>query len=330
MNKKKKELILGASFAAGLTAAGGIAYASTKWMVDMALDRKMPGIHNLEKVRKAIRGGECVQQATREVERFAKALRESPHEIVEWTSHDGQKLVGHWFPVPHPKRIILAMHGWRSSWNWDFGMVSNFWQENDCSVLFAEQRGQGSSGGTYMGFGMLERYDCLDWIHWLEPKTGGQIPVYLVGISMGASTVLMATGLQLPECVAGVIADCGFTSAQEIWKHVARKNLHLSYRLRQKWAGRLCQKKIHLKPDACSTVEAMKQCQVPVLFVHGTADRFVPLEMTLDTYQACAAKKRLLVVPGADHGMSYYVDREAYQNICLSFWQDCEQPETGK
>ena len=75
------------------------------------------------------------------------------------------------------------MHGWRSSWSGDFGGVSDFWHENGCSVLYAEQRGQGSSGGAYMGFGMMERYDCLDWANAAVEKFGPETEILLLGVS---------------------------------------------------------------------------------------------------------------------------------------------------
>lgn len=214
------------------------------------------------------------------------------------------------------------MHGWRSCWARDFGAISEFWHDNGCSVLFAEQQGQGESGGKHMGFGMLERYDCLSWIQWVNEQTGGSLPIYLAGISMGATTVLMAAGMDLPENVHGIIADCGFTSADAIWKHVAQRNLHLCYGFHAAAANAMCRKRIHMGAKDYSTVDAMLDCNVPVLFIHGAKDRFVPVEMTYKTYEACHSTKYLLVVPGADHGMSYWIEREKYQDIVMQFWNN--------
>ena len=69
----------------------------------------------------------------------------------------------------------------------------------------------------------------------------------------------------------------------------------------------------------------MQECEVPVLFIHGTDDRFVPVEMTYENYKACVAPKRLFVVPGADHGMSYYVDRIGYEKCMLEFWKEYDK-----
>ena len=139
---------------------------------------------------------------------------------------------------------------------------------------------------------------------------------------MGASTVLMAAGLELPENVRGIMADCGYTSPEAIWRHVAKDNLGLSYGTRCMAARDLCRKKIQVGIDDYSCVDAMQECEVPVLFIHGSEDHFVPISMTYENYRACKAPKRLLVVPGADHGMSYLVDPKAYEKAMVAFWGD--------
>ena len=138
---------------------------------------------------------------------------------------------------------------------------------------------------------------------------------------MGATTVLMASDLELPENVHGIMADCGFTSAHDIWKHVAEENLHLHFGLYAAAANDLCKKRISIGSQDCSTVDALKQCKVPVLFIHGADDGFVPVRMTHENYAACASEKRLLIVPGADHAMSYCVEQDRYEKAAKDFWK---------
>lgn len=198
-------------------------------------------------------------------------------------------------------------------------MIGDFLYDSGCSVLYAEQRGQGSSEGKYMGLGVLERLDCADWARWAEQKAQG-LPIYLAGISMGATTVLMAAGLSLPSSVRGILADCGFTSPQDIGRHILEKNLHLTCDRRLRLADAMCRRKNRVGIFGCSTVEAMGRNRVPVLFVHGARDAFVPVSMTYQNYHACAGPKEMLIVPEADHGMSYYLDPEGYQRALRSFW----------
>lgn len=319
MQKRMKQMIIGSGVAAAMLAAAESArQAATGYFVNMALDRNVPP-HSARAERRLT--GSCIdEQLLKKVQQAGEILSCRPQREIVIQSHDGVRLIGHWMPVPHPQRIVIAMHGWRSSWHNDFGMIADFLRENNCSILFAEQRGQGLSGGDHMGFGLMERYDCLDWIEWVNRETGGKYPVYLCGISMGASTVLMAGGLELPENVRGIIADCGYTAPTAIWKHVAEQHLHMDYRLCGTTACRMAKKRANLDVHAGSCPEALSKCRVPVLFVHGSEDRFVPVEMTYENYKACVAPKRLFIVPGAQHGMSYPTDPMGYQAAIKSFW----------
>jgi len=321
MEKRGKRILLGASVAA----AGAAVFTAVNSfimnnLVKIAIGREVPKIIAKNEGKSAVAGEELAFKKHPEVLAGREYLKNCGCETVEITSIDGLKLVGHWYAGENPKRVIVAMHGWRSSWVNDFGVISRFWHENDCAVLYADQRGQGGSGGEYIGFGLLERHDCLEWIKWVNERT--DLPVYLAGVSMGASTVLMTSGFELSENVRGIIADCGFTSPKAIWKHVVKNNMHLPYGLYSAGVDEECRKRIQHGSDDYSCTEALKNCKVPVLFIHGTDDKFVPVEMTYENYKACASSKRLLIVPGASHGMSYMTDTEGYQREIKEFWAD--------
>lgn len=324
LTNRTKSLFIGTGIAAAaLASCGAISAAITKKLVDTAVDRRAPS--GLTHSRSKLTGSRTRTSALEETRAAKAVLEHCGAQTVTISARDGIRLSGHWRDCESPKRVILAMHGWRSSWSNDFGLISDFWHRQGCSVLYAEQRGQGASGGDYMSFGLVERYDCLDWVHWINRKTGGSLPVYLAGVSMGASTVLLASALDLPENVCGILADCGYTSIHAIWKHVIKNNLHLSYWLHGPLAEKLCEKKIQTGAADYSTTEALKSNRTPVLFIHGTDDRFVPVEMTYKNYQACIAPKRLFVVPGAGHGKSYLTDRAGYEREIKSFWKSCEK-----
>ena len=320
--KKTSKMI---SSVAGVTvlAAAASSYITAKLLVKTALDRDQPKI--MKKANDRISGGKDDAEFTQERAAAAEGLKAEEHETVEIASCDGINLVGHYFPCENAQRVIIAFHGWRSSWNYDYGMIAKFWHDNGCSVLYAEQRGQNQSGGDFMGFGLTERYDCADWADWAVSRFGEKLPIYFAGISMGAATVLMASNLILPKNVCGIMADCGFTSPKAIWQHIARKNLHISYSLRGSIIDAMCRKRINMGADGYSAKEALKNTNIPVLFIHGTDDTFVPIEMTYENYKACASQKRLLVVPGADHAMSYYINKSEYEKAELDFWRDFDK-----
>lgn len=316
--KKNKNILIGS----GIAAVGVLAVTPsiTKYLMKIALDRESP--KGVKKSRERIKLSDAMLDFRNKKEIASNILENRKCEQVEITSHDGVHLIGHWRTCENAERIIIAMHGWRSSWSRDFGLIADFWHDSGCSVLFAEQRGQNNSGGEYMGFGMLEQYDCLDWINWINEQKGSGLPIYLAGISMGAATVLMTAGLELPANIHGIISDCAFTSPYAIWKYVVENNLYMPYRMHEKVANDLCKKKISYGAKDYSTVNAMKRCKVPILFIHGTDDNFVPIEMTYENYKACAAPKCLFVVPGAEHAMSYYTDKDGYEKAVKAFWDD--------
>jgi len=329
MKKRTKNMLIGAGITTvSMIAAGTVATLMTQKLVSVALDREKPESMNVP--QENISDDPAMKDFMKARYQAALKLNNIPGETVELIAHDGTRLAGHWFPRENAKRTILAMHGWRSSWARGFGLISDFLFQNDCQVLFVEQRGQNNSGGDYMGFGLLERYDCLDWIRWINRVVDDNIPIYLCGISMGASTVLMTAGFDLPGNVHGIIADCGYTSPDAIWKYVMENRLQLRYDgFLGEIAADICRQKIQMSPKDYSCTAAMGKCNVPVLFIHGTDDDFVPIEMTYENYKACIAPKKLLVVPGAGHGMSCFVDHEGYELAIKQFWQEFDGVDTN-
>ncbi|MBE6587613.1 MAG: alpha/beta hydrolase [Ruminococcaceae bacterium] len=322
-NNVRNILIASGVAAATAIVAGAVHHIIAKSLMNVAVDRKEPKA--MAKSKEKIMGSGELSAIMGTVMDAAKKLEETEHETVEIESFDSTRLVGHWFPCEGAKRVIVAMHGWRSAWSQDFGIICDFWHRNGCSVLYAEQRGQGNSGGEYMGFGLLERHDCLEWTKWVIENTDDSLPVYLCGLSMGATTVLMTSGFDLPERVHGVMADSAFTSPHGIWKHVVQDNLHLPYSIYSGAASGIYKKKLKIDSKEYSCPEALKSCSVPVLFIHGTDDSFVPVTHTYENYKACRSEKRLLVVPGADHCLSYLVDRDSYEAVSLKFWNDFDE-----
>ena len=324
--KKSTKILLGTGIAVtGAAVLAALYHYSTKYLLKLALDRKGP--EGVEKNKDKLMSSNDISETMAKVMDAASVLNDMDLEQIELKGFDGVRLVGHWYCPENAKRVIVAMHGWRSTWAQDFGTIAPFWFENDCAVLFAEQRGQGNSGGEYMGFGLLERYDCRDWITWVNEKTESKLPIYLGGVSMGATTILMASGLDLPDNVKGIIADCGFTSPRAIWKRVVENNFRIPYGIYDAAARDISKKKI--KEDVnYSTLEALKTCNVPVLFIHGTDDNFVPIEMTYENYKAFGGEKRLFIVPGAEHGMSYLVDKDGYESAVIDFWNKYDLEHT--
>lgn len=251
--------------------------------------------------------------------RWTLEVRALPHEQVSITSFDGLTLTGKLYEYAPGAPIELMFHGYRGNAERDLsGGVQRCFALGR-SVLMVDQRCSGGSQGKVISFGINEHRDCLAWLDYAVNKFGPDRKIILTGISMGASTVLMAAGEELPDNVIGVLADCGYTSARDIIQVVIRQMKlppKLSYpfvKLGAKLFG-------HFDLEANSPREALKQAKVPVIFFHGEDDDFVPCSMSRENFEACASRKRLVTIPGAGHGLSYPVDPEGYLDALREFF----------
>lgn len=229
---------------------------------------------------------------------------------VKITSYDGLSLNGNLLEVKGSSKTVLMMHGFRSQDHDDFCTSVKYFYESGYNVLLADQRAHGESEGKYLCFGIKERYDCRDWINFIEKRYGPDSSLVLMGVSMGCATVLMALGFQLPPIVKGVIADCGYTSPKDIFKFVIKNSYHLPSFPILNLCGLLCRYVAGFSIDEYSTKEALKNNRIPVLFIHGGKDNFVPSFMTLENCEACRAPKELFIVDKAEHAMSFLRDTQ--------------------
>ena len=235
------------------------------------------------------------------------------------TSYDGLTLKGKYYEYAPGAPIELMMHGYRGDAERDLcgGVQRSFAMGR--SALIIDQRCCGDSQGRTITFGIKEHRDCLSWVDFMIKHFGSDVRIILTGISMGASTVLMAAGCPLPSNVIGVLADCGYTSAKEIIQCVI-KQMKLPPKLAYPFVKLGALVYGGFDPDAYSAIEAVKSCKVPVIFYHGEADDFVPCEMSRKNYEACTADKKLVTIPNAGHGLCYLVDPETYLTTLKDFF----------
>lgn len=246
-------------------------------------------------------------------------MAQSP-ESVEITSYDGLKLRGWYLPAGDGKRAILLMHGYRSTGGTsDFANMLRFYHGLGLSMLVIDQRGHARSEGEHICYGVKERYDCKSWLEWLNATKHPQ-DLFLAGLSMGAATVLMAAALTLPANLRCIIADCGYTSPWDICAHVVSLRYHLPAWLILPLANIGMRLYAGYALNGASATEAMLHNEsLPVLFIHGGKDDFVPTAMGRANYEACRAPKQLYIVPLAGHAMSAWLDPKGVQNAIAGF-----------
>lgn len=241
-------------------------------------------------------------------------------ERITMTSYDGLKLVAYYLPAKKETgRVLILMHGYRNEGLHDFAGLVKFYHEMGFSLLVPHQRSHGESEGEYICFGVKERYDLKKWTEYMVKRFQGKCSIFLNGISMGGATVLMAAGLGLPEEVKGIIADCAFTSPKAIFSSVLKDKCHLPEIPFLYVADRICRRKAGFRFNECSTIDCVKKNRIPILFIHGGKDEFVPTRMCYENYDACRSRKELLIVGGAAHGTSHLVEPEAYRSTVMEF-----------
>lgn len=245
------------------------------------------------------------------MQKWADEVYGTETERVEITSFDGLKLRGKYYEYKKGAPIELMLHGYRGRAERDLcGGVQRCFALGR-NALLVDQRGCGHSEGKIISFGIKEKRDCLDWIDFMINHFGQETKIILTGISMGASTVLMAAGENLPENVVGVLADCGFTSAKDIMKKVI-KDMKLPPNISYPFVKLGARLYGGFNIEETSANESVKKIKVPVIFFHGESDDFVPVDMSKENYAVCSAPKKLVTVAGAGHGLSFPVDEKNY------------------
>ncbi|MBQ7283228.1 MAG: prolyl oligopeptidase family serine peptidase [Oscillospiraceae bacterium] len=233
-------------------------------------------------------------------------------------SFDGLTLHAKYFEYSKDAALEIMFHGYRGSAERDLSGGLQRCFALGRNVLLVDQRTSCGSEGNVISFGINEHRDCLSWIDFAVKEFGEDITILITGISMGASTVLMAAGKPLPPNVKGVLADCGFSTAKDIIKKCSR-DLHLPadavypfIKLGAKLYG-------HFDLEEYSALEAVQNCTIPVIFVHNEGDDFVPCEMSRILYNACKATKRLVIMEGEGHGLAYLLDNKKYFDNLTEF-----------
>lgn len=215
------------------------------------------------------------------------------------------------------KTWVIAVHGYTDSGYFMVNAAKKF-LDYGYNVLIPDLRAHGKSEGKYIGMGWLDKDDIILWIDYLI-STYGNIKIILYGISMGAATVMMTSGEKLPSNVRMVIEDCGYTSVWDEFSYELKYLFHMPTFPALYNANLITKIRAGYSLRKASCIKQIKKSSIPILFIHGDQDKFVPFYMLDKLYDAANCKKEKLVIKNAGHAEAQAVDPEKYWHTVRKF-----------
>lgn len=263
--------------------------------------------------------GEIYEVYRDDMIRWTREIRSMKRESFEIKSHDGLTLRGKYYEYSKDAPLEILFHGYRGNSERDLSGAVHRCFELGRNALIVDHRASGESDGHVITFGILERLDLLLWVDFAVSHFGEEKKIIITGISMGAATVMMALSENLPKNVVSALADCGYTSPKEIIIKVLR-DLHLPpwlfypfIKLGARIFGRF-------DLEETSAVKGVSGANIPIIFIHGEGDGFVPCSMSEGLYEICSSEhKKLYTVPGVGHGLAYPALPEGYYKALREF-----------
>ncbi len=248
-------------------------------------------------------------------------INNTPYKWCYTKSFDGLKLAGRYYNN-NSSCTVLLFHGYRSNATHDFSCAVQMYYDMGFNVFMPDQRAHGKSEGKLITFGVKESRDVVTWTEYINREYAPK-QLIITGISMGATTVLLSLNHNLPENVMGVIADCGFTSPEEIILKVGKDAYKINASFFIPFLDCACKLIGGFSICKQSTIDAVKNTELPIFFIHGKKDNFVPCEMSETTFSNCKKNCRIFISPEAGHGLSFLTDTDTVLSEIMSFLTYC-------
>jgi len=241
-------------------------------------------------------------------------------EEVEITSHDNLRLRGVYLKAAGESgRTIISVHGYTSSWLWMLQFADIF-LERGWNVLLVDQRSHGKSEGRYATYGYYEKYDLDRWVNWVIERNGPCQVIGIHGQSMGGSTVLEYAAIN--RHVKFIIAECPYSDMKELLKHQIRRKHHLPVYPLILFIDMMLAGRAGFRMRDVSPIRAVRESSIPIMFIHGKEDDFVPARMSEEMYRVKKGPRKLLLVDDAKHTDALASNRELYIKEVMSFIED--------
>ncbi|HUV14516.1 MAG TPA: alpha/beta fold hydrolase [Acidobacteriota bacterium] len=241
-----------------------------------------------------------------------------PFETISFPSRDGLALSAWYLPGEDSKPPIVFAHGLFRN-RQEVREIACRMNELGYPGLLFDFRNHGKSSKGSTTLGRLERLDILGAVDFLK-KAHGADQVFLLGISMGAVSSIMAASDE-PDSIAGIVADSPFDTLQ----NTVSQHVWLLLRLpRFPFSNLFVWNLERLGEFSGADLDAVKALQslstVPVLLVYGQDDQRMPETVATRLYDAAASpNKKLFIVPGAGHGQAFRTNPDKYVKAVADF-----------
>lgn len=295
----------------GLIVAGNYFY-------EVAINRSNEAIELYGGTEEAVEAVSALEEEQKRLEELRNWTSKRNFESVEVETEDGLTLRAQYLENESPNgKVVILAHGYKGN-SEQMPEITRFYYEEGYNILKPDARGHGKSEGDYIGYGWDDRLDYKEWINLLINEKREE-SIFLHGFSMGAATVLMTSGEDLPEEVKGIIADSGYTSLEEELTH----QLKYLYRLPAFPIMEVTSVVTKLRAGytfrEASALDQLKKNKLPLFIIHGDQDELVPTEMANRLYEATNTMKELWIVPGAGHTEGFTVEEEEYKKRVKGF-----------
>lgn len=255
---------------------------------------------------------------------YEQEFDQLPKETL-WMTNQGLKQDAWYLPAKtQTDKTVIVVHGFTNDKE-DMKPYAWMFHELGYNVLMPDNMSHGDSEGCIIGYGWNDRLNVIKWADLLVEKNPNS-QITLFGVSMGAATVMMASGEEsLPKQVVGIIEDCGYSSVWDELKYQAKEMYNLPAFPILYEVSALSKLRAGFSYGEASSVNQLKKNTLPVLFIHGSQDDFVPTSMVYKNYQATKGPKELYIVKGAKHANSFETDPKGYMEKIAQFLKKYEK-----
>lgn len=310
--KRRNKWIAVISVLVGLTVLGG--YGGIRYLFDYAIVRD-------EKDFMSSGDASGTSEPAKPYEKWT-FLNTKPKYMTQKTE-DGLTLKGVYLrnneqKVQGNRKLMILVHGYTSNGKL-LEQYAKLFYSKGYDLFLPDARAHGMSEGKYIGFGWPDRIDLLHWIKQMIAYYDDKVDIGLWGISMGGAEVMMVSGEKLPKQVKCIIEDCGYSSTKEEMEYQLKEMFHLPSFPIIPLASAYTEHRVGYNFYESSAVEQLKKNHLPMLFIHGSKDDFVPTEMVEEVYEASKGPKEKVIFPGAGHAKSYQSNPKRYEKVVFQF-----------